>query len=222
MKVIKQYCELMSISPSSPLLHIEQAGRTCYKSEDKITNTSSNKFVRMLIKRGHHSVLEHANATVKFVTDRGVSHELVRHRLAAFSQESTRYCTYNEMTFIKPVWLTDVLLENNLQEKYLNGEVALTDAEGLWLGSMYFAEQMYSLLLKEYNWIAQEARSVLNNSLKTEVVMTANFREWRHVFNLRCDSASHPQMVDLMKMCLNMFSQKVPVVFDDLAEKYLE
>lgn len=149
------------------LKRIEPAGRICYKSEDRITDESAENFVRMLIERGHESVLEHESITVRFVCDRGVSHEIVRHRIASFSQESTRYCNYsgnrfgNQITFIKPCFLDEG-----------------TGGYKLWKQAMFVAEKEYFELL---NWgcTPQEARSVLPNSTKTEIVMTANLREWR-------------------------------------------
>ncbi|MBW1713107.1 MAG: FAD-dependent thymidylate synthase [Deltaproteobacteria bacterium] len=190
------------------LQNVELAGRTCYKSEDKISPDSAAGFVKRLIKSGHHSVIEHASLTVRFTCDRGVSHELVRHRLAAFSQESTRYANYaqdkfgNEITVIRPFfWDQD------------------SDRYALWRKAMERAEAAY-LQLIEMGARAEEARSVLPNSLKTEVVMTANLREWRHVLGLRCSQASHPQMRELMLPLLAELHRRLPPVFDDIYEKY--
>ena len=206
--------------PESPLELIELAGRTCYKSEDKITPGSAAKLVRRLVESGHHSVIEHSNTSVKFITDRGVTHELVRHRLAAYSQESTRYCNYgsDHIKFIRPVWMDTPLglyTHSNLVENPFNNQV-----EQNWLLAMTVAEDYYKVLL-DAGWRPEQARSVLPNSLKTEIIMTANLREWRHVFNLRCSSAAHPQIRDLMLSCLSGFHAHIPVLFDDLAERYL-
>lgn len=188
------------------LKRIEKAGRICYKSEDRITDESATAFVRMLIERGHESVLEHESITVRFICDRGISHELVRHRIASFSQESTRYCNYsgnrfgNELTFIKPCFLEEG-----------------TGGYKLWKQAMFVAEKEYFELL---NWgcTPQEARSVLPNSTKTEIVMTANLREWRHFLKLRTSTAAHPQMRELTVPLLKELQRQIPVVFDDIKE----
>jgi thymidylate synthase (FAD) len=184
---------------------IERAARTCYKSEGKMTDDSAADFVRKITQvRKHHSVVEHASATVRFIVDRGVSHELVRHRIAAFSQESTRYCNYcgdkfgKEITVIQPIFW-DVGTVQWMQWKF-----ACEAAE-----SNYFA-------LIEGGATPQEARSVLPNSLKTEVVMTCNMREWRHVFSMRAASMAHPQMQQVMKPLLAEFKRCLPPLFDDL------
>ena len=175
--------------PSNCLEIIEKAGRTCYKSEDKIDAGTSEKFARMLLRHGHGSVIEHAVASVRFITNRGVTHELVRHRIASFSQESTRYVRYDgQMEFIQPVWWQ-----------------SWSDAEkNAWENAMQTAEKTYQLLLKSGSR-PEQAREVLPNSLKTEIVMTANLREWIHVFNLRCGKASHPQIRALMLDCKQGF-----------------
>ena len=186
------------------LKRIEKAGRTCYKSEDRITDESAGAFVRMLIERGHESVLEHESITVRFICDRGVSHEIVRHRIASFSQESTRYCNYSndrfgsELTFIKPCFF---------KEK--------KGAYCSWYNSMDFAECAYFDMLDD-GCTPQEARSVLPSSTKTEVVMTANLREWRHFLKLRTAKAAHPQMRELTVPLLKELQERIPVVFDDI------
>ncbi|MBU0516735.1 MAG: FAD-dependent thymidylate synthase [Proteobacteria bacterium] len=193
---------------------IERAGRTCYKSESKITPDSAREFVRKILKSGHHSVIEHSMITVRFIIDRGVSHELVRHRLAAFSQESTRYCNYaGGVTFVIPPWV------NVEPGNYPDPDLGETDIEFEWVNFMRQAETMYLDLLQA-GWSPQQARSVLPNSLKTEVVMTANVREWRHVFSLRCSKAAHPQMREVMIPLLGALFSRIPVLFDDLAEEY--
>lgn len=207
MKVINaSYSIETPINGAEVLRQIERAGRTCYKSEDRITDESAKAFVRILIERGHESVLEHESITVRFVCDRGVSHEIVRHRIASFSQESTRYCNYsgnrfgNQITFIKPCFLEEG-----------------TGGYKLWKQAMFVAEKEYFELL---NWgcTPQEARSVLPNSTKTEVVMTANLREWRHFLKLRTAKAAHPQMRELTVPLLHELQKWIPVVFDDIKE----
>lgn len=203
MKIIKpSYVIYNPPTQESLLTKIESCGRVCYKSEDKITPESAAKFVAGIIKRGHEAVLEHASLTVKFICDRGVTHEIVRHRLAAYCQESTRYCNYsqdkfgNEITVIRPCGLTD--------EQMLSWEHACEQAE------------FYYFSMLEQGATPQMARSVLPNSLKTELVMTANIREWRHFFRLRCSSAAHPQMREIASMVLEDFQERYPVLFGDI------
>lgn len=216
MKVINQMHHILKITENA-LEKIELAGRTCYKSEAKITPESSKKFVKMLIDRGHHSVIEHPSATVKFITDRGVTHELVRHRLASFSQESTRYCNYggDNITFIRPVWCDIVVLADWDDDKYIKTITSIPMAESYWLKACLSSEFMYKRLLNA-GWRPEEARSVLNNSLKTEIVVTANLREWRHILKLRCSKAAHPQIRELMLPLLKEFKAKLPIIFDDI------
>ena len=221
MQLIKPSHEILFISPK-PLEIIEAAGRTCYKSEDKITEGSAEKFVRMIIKRGHLSVIEHASMRVRFICDRGVTHEIVRHRLAAYSQESTRYCNYKGgVTFIIPPWIdwkpgeykADRIYEMN-QEEFQNLDPYVETADIMWLNFMEKAEGIYRRLLNK-GWSPQQARSVLPNSLKTEIIMTANLREWMHVFKLRASKAAHPQMRELMCPLLEEVYTKIPVLFEN-------
>lgn len=205
MKIISPSVEIMTpVDGNAVLKHIEQCGRVCYKSEGLATDTSAADFVRRIIKRGHEAVLEHFNITIKFICDRGVSHEIVRHRLASYCQESTRYCNYSkdgfggEITVIRPCFFDEH-----------------TPAWEFWKDACDAAEGAYFDLL-EFGWSPQEARAVLPNSLKTEVVMTANLREWRHFFRLRCSPAAHPQMREVATQALKAMQTLVPVVFDDL------
>ncbi len=198
---------------------IERAGRTCYKSENKLTDESLAPFVKGIIKRGHESVLEHSMLSVRFIVDRGVTHELVRHRLMAFSQESTRYCNYSEgITFIIPPWTKIAPCEISMSDFSSLEKFSSIAEEKAWLRAMLCAEYYYGLLLLS-GWTPQQARTVLPNSLKTEIVATANFREWRHIFKLRALGVSgtpHPQMSEVMIPLLKEVKQKIPVVFDDL------
>ena len=209
MKIVSPGHEIMFMPPGEQILaNLELAGRTCYKSEDQITPDSANGFVRRILKSGHHSVIEHFSITVRFVCDRGVSHELVRHRLASYSQESTRYANYakdkfgSEITVIKPLFWEEG-----------------SPAHALWRRAMEQAERDYLELLA-LGAQPQQARSVLPNSLKTEVVMTANLREWRHVLDLRCSSAAHPQIREIMLPLLDDLYVRLPVIFADLHAKY--
>jgi len=205
MKIIKPSFEIMDeIDGATILKKIEQCGRVCYKSEGLIDEGTAEKFVASIVKRGHESVIEHFNLTVKMICDRGVTHEIVRHRLASYSQESTRYCNYGkgqfngEITVIEPLFL----------EKGSEGYV-------IWKEACQNAEDSYFKMLN-FGCSPQEARSVLPNSLKTEIVMTANLREWKHFFKLRTASASHPQMREIASMVLKELRVKVPVIFDDI------
>lgn len=187
---------------------IEKAGRTAYKSEGKISSESARKFVSMLIEKGHLSVIEHDFITVRIVCDRGVSHEIVRHRLASYTQESTRYCNYakgelgGEISVIKPVFWDDTNEENG--EKYR-----------IWLELIKNSENAYIKLIQT-GASPEEARSVLPNSLKTEIVMTMNLREWRHFFSLRTSQAAHPQMRQIARPLLSEFKKRIPIIFDDI------
>lgn len=211
------YKILTEIDRPAMLRRIEAAGRTCYKSEAKITEDSAADFVRKIIKSGHESVIEHEFISICFVVDRGVSHELVRHRLASFSQESTRYCNYKGgVTFIIPPWVN---IEPGAYCDIPGHEFAsncLMDNQWYWM--MSTAEQTYLALLK-LGWTPQQARSVLPNSLKTEIVMTANLREWRHIFKLRCANAAHPQMREIMCPLLDVLKEELPEVFGDINYK---
>lgn len=215
MILIKPSHEILFIQPDLLQL-IEKAGRTCYKSEGKITAGSAEKFVEMVIKRGHHSVIEHANITVKFICDRGVTHEIVRHRLCAYSQESTRYCNYRGgVTFIIPSWCSGIEEEKEYKSLRLFTNKGISKATEIWLVSMLESETAYIRLL-ESGWSPQQARSVLPNSLKTEIVMTANVREWIHVLTLRTSKACHPQMCELMTPLLAELKEKVPIIFNHI------
>lgn len=205
MKVIKPYFEIMdSINGDEIIKKIEICGRVCYKSENSITSESARKFIQNIIQKGHESVLEHEKITVRIICDRGVTHEIVRHRLASYSQESTRYCNYSkdkfdgELSFIKPCFWD----ENSVNYK-------------LWECSMKEAEQTYMKLISS-GATAQEARSVLPNSLKTEIVVTMNLREWRHFFRLRTSDRAHPQMREIAKPILEEFKIRIPIIFDDI------
>jgi len=218
MKLVKPSTTILTkVNPTKVLQSIEKAGRTCYKSEDKITADSAGAFVRRIIKSGHHSVLEHESISVKITCDRGVSHELVRHRIASFSQESTRYCSYkDDITFIIPPWVN---IPEGIYTSINTATEAINPEDSIWFYSMQFAKSNYLTLLAS-GWSAQQARSVLNNSLKTEVVMTCNLREWLYIFNLRCSKAAHPQMIEIMLPLLKELYTLLPAVFIDIYNKY--
>lgn len=205
MRVVQAGYEILdTLNGEEILKKIERVARVCYKSEDKIGEGTAERMVKALIKRGHEAMLEHFSFSVKFTVDRGVSHELVRHRVASFAQESTRYCNYGhegEITVIKPLYLSDCGEDYNL-----------------WRKACVVAEKQYLDMLA-YRFSPQEARAVLPNSLKTEVVMTVNLREWRHFFSLRaCGTTGkpHPQMLEVAVPLLKEVKSLIPVVFDDL------
>lgn len=199
MQLISPSVEIMTPLDGGEILrHIERCGRVCYKSEGKIAPGSAERFGRGLIRRGHESVLEHFSFTVKFICDRGVTHEIVRHRIASYSQESTRYCNYSgEMTFIWPCYLK-----------------ADTEDAYTFIDACDNAEKAYKKMIQNGR-TPQEARAVLPNSLKTELVMTANLREWRHFLKLRTSKAAHPQIREVAIMLLDQLKDKIPIVFDD-------
>jgi len=216
MRLIKpSYKILTEIDRPAMLRRIEAAGRTCYKSEAKITEDSATDFVRKIIKSGHESVLEHVSISICFVVDRGVSHELVRHRLASFSQESTRYCDYrgDEVCFIIPPWVN--IEEGQWTETVDQWPHELSNIDQVWFFTMLHSECRYNQL-RIFGWTPQQARSVLPNSLKTEIVMTANLREWRHILKLRCDKAAHPQMREIMIPLRDELIFRLPEVFVDV------
>ena len=205
--------EILTPITGEELKQIEKIGRVCYKSEDLITDESAETFVAGLIKRGHEAMLEHSCLSIRFICNRGVSHELVRHRLASFAQESTRYCNYskdkfgNQISFIKPDGLWSPC--DDTDERYV-----------VWKKAMEAAEEAYFKLI-ELGCKPQEARDVLPNALKTEVVITANYREWRHFFKLRAARATgpaHPQMEQITVKLLKEIKERIPIVFDDIIE----
>lgn len=226
MKLIKQSFEVNWHTPPSDIAkYIERAGRVCYKSEDKITDDSAVNFCRRLIASGHESVLEHQSFTVKFITDRGVSHELVRHRIASFSQESTRYCNYskdkfgNELTFIEPCWLEDYNYDGNTFNQLFRDSLRWAEAHYLNLLKKWedkIPDKRYKTGFRNNPWTPQQARAVLPNALKTEIVVTANLREWRTILKQRTSNKAHPQMRDLMLPLLDYLKKVLPPFFEDI------
>lgn len=189
------------------LKHLERIARVCYRSEGQITEDSlesAKELIGKLIKRGHEAMLEHGSFSVIFTVDRALSHELVRHRMASFAQESQRYCNYskdqfgNQVTFVKPFWLR-------------KGDAGFDD----WKLACQKAESTYFDLLDD-GYSPQMARSVLPNCTATHLVITANYREWRHIFKLRCAESAHPDMRHLMIQLCNEMKARLPVIFDDI------
>lgn len=205
MKIINPSFEILDVIDAEEILKkIERIGRVCYKSEGKIAEDSAERFISQIIKSGHESVIEHEKISVKIICDRGVTHEIVRHRIASYSQESTRYCNYtddrfcNELTFIKPCYWDEP------DEKYL-----------LWEQTMLQIEKTYTQLVA-LGAKPEQARSILPNSLKTEIVVTMNLREWRHFFKLRTSTRAHPQMREIARAVLLKFKEELPVFFSDI------
>ena len=221
MNIIDASYKIEKLPSQEDMQLIEAAGRVCYKSEEKITDTSFVDFLERIVRKGHESVLEHSMLTVRFICDRGVSHELVRHRLASVSQESTRYCNYSgDVTFILPLYLKEGrdLYYNTEHDDGAGSLVQNLEVNkfGTWCNSMHAAATAYNTML-QWGASAQEARAVLPNSTKTEVVMTANLREWRHILKLRTSKAAHPQMRELMCPLLKELKASIPVIFDDIS-----
>jgi len=206
MKVIQQSYEILTdlSDPIKILKDIERAARTCYKSENNITEDSCITMCKQLIRNGHEAMLEHSQLSVKFTVDKGISHEIVRHRLFSFAQESSRYCNYskgkfgNEIKVIKP---DDFELHSKEYE--------------VWYDACKYSESTYMELISE-GVKPELARNVLPHSLATEIVVTGNIREWRHFFKLRCDTRAHPQMRSIMRKLLDDLKSKIPVLFDDI------
>lgn len=209
MRIIEPYVEFLTpFNREAVLKRIEECGRTAYKSTPK--EDSAAKFCVNVIDRKHESVLEHVFFTVRIVCDRGVSHELVRHRLASYTQESTRYCNYSKNRFGREITV--------IQPCFFKPGTYQYD---LWYQQMLDAETAYMALL-DAGATPQEARSVLPNSLKTEVVMTANIREWRHFFELRCAKDAHPQMRQIAWLIFDRCRCEYPELFGDILEKVYE
>ncbi|MBR1647775.1 MAG: FAD-dependent thymidylate synthase [Selenomonadaceae bacterium] len=205
MKIIEPAVELVDDFDAAAIMKkIERAGRVCYKSEGNIKPDSAEKFIRGIIKRGHESVIEHAAISFKIICDRGVTHELVRHRIASYSQESSRYCDYSagkfggELTFIKPCFWSDD--DENFK---------------LWRESMALLEKNY-LAMRANGAKPEEARSILPNSLKTEIFVTMNLRELRHFLKLRTAPAAHPQMRQVALKIFDILNEKLPAIFGDI------
>jgi thymidylate synthase (FAD) len=214
MIAIKPSIEILTETDYATMLKkIERAGRVCYKSEDRIGEDTAEGFIRGILKRGHESVIEHESITVRVVCDRGVSHELVRHRLASYSQESTRYCNYAADKFDRQITCIDPATAFG----YCDCDVNDRQKRDIWRQAMEDAERAYFDLLKA-GARPEEARGVLPNALKTEIVVTMDLREWRHFLRLRTSRAAHPQMAEVANLILDEFQQRYPVFFQDIGE----
>ena len=200
------------------LKHIERIARVCYKSEGYITEDgeSAKRFIKMLIDKGHTAMIEHSSLSIKFVVDRGVSHEIVRHRIASFAQESTRYVNYSLDKFGHEINVIDIGEGILLDKKMKNlDENIIFQIVNEWMKAMADAERHYMKMI-ELGASPQIARSVLPNSTKTELTVTANYREWRNFFELRTPDDAHPQMREVTIPLLKELKTKIPVIFDDI------
>ena len=223
MKLLKQSSQILFCDPYLLNL-IELAGRTCYKSESKISSDSHKIFIKNILSRKHESVIEHSLLSVKFITDRGISHEIVRHRLCSFSQESSRYVNYSKQgcQFIIPFWYTNICDNIDEVNQYLTqnwniDEISiacnLDDTEKMFLKYLSNGEKMYNQLISA-GQKPEQARAVLPTCTKTEIVVSANFREWRHIFRLRMSSKAHPQIQELMLDLYNKLRVEYPEIFE--------
>lgn len=207
MRIIEPSVEVLDELDGYEILRkIERIGRVCYKSEERITSESSKVFIGNILKSGHESVIEHEKVSVRFICDRGVSHEIVRHRIASYSQESTRYCNYSKDKFGKEITVIKPLFWEEGSQEFK-----------VWYDAMLHSEQAYQQLI-QMGAKPQEARSILPNSLKTEIVVTMNLREWRHFFKLRTAVNAHPQMREIACMALDTLRKEIPIIFDDIVE----
>lgn len=206
MKTVNQTVEIVThVPPDKILAHLERCARICYQSD----TGEAEKLVRRLIRDGHESTIEHISITAIIVTDRGVTHEMVRHRLASYSQESSRYCNYSKCKFGGEI---SVICPPGLDDP---------DAYAVWDDAMRHAEAAYMRLLRD-GVPPEIARSVLPTALKTQIAMTCNLREWRHFIKLRAlghHGKPHPQIKEIALMILEQLHEAVPVVFDDLWEE---
>lgn len=212
MIIVKPEVEIIDMADYQTILEkIERIGRVCYKSEDRIGEGTAEKFIAGILKSGHESVIEHENVTVKVTCDRGVTHEIVRHRLASYSQESTRYCNYSKDKFQNQISV--IGLATGFQ--YDLDDPADRKKYEIWTRAMESAEKFYFEMLAA-GASPQEARSILPNSLKTEIVMTMDLREWRHFLKLRHAAGAHPQIREISGQILKIFQERLPIFFQDI------
>jgi len=226
------------LDPFYIIRHIEKAIKKSYKLEKENSYEEAQEYIRKRIRAGHTSVIEHFSFSVSFIVNRGFTHEIVRHRLASFTQESTRYCNYSKdrfghhLTFIIPPWLNleegeYVLVKNNTSnviEVYPSGSPFMyysTEMKSLtvnghrWLLNLLKSEEDYMDLIKD-GWKPEQARDILPHALKTEIFITANLKEWRWIFHERYSKAAHPQMIEMMGPLLEDLKNRLPVFFEDI------
>ena len=223
-KIVKPKFQILShLNERSILRHLERCGRTCYKSEDKITDDSCYKFIKMLLSRGHESVIEHYNISIKFVCSRALSHQLVRHRLCSFSEQSQRYCNFEtkvDMGIIQPYWMDESDIKK-IRNKSFSSVLQIPNKVSkkcqYWLESVIDSAVTYGILLRSNpEMTPQQARSLLPNAAKTEIVCTANLRQWRHILKLRTSKGADPEIRELMIPLLRKLQEKLPTLFSDI------
>lgn len=247
MKIIRAGYQIMKPDLDDPntaamvYRDIEESGRTCYLSGASMTEESGEKFVRFMVKNGHDAMLEHTSMKVKFIVDRAISHQMIRHRICSFAEQSTRYCNFSkekfghEITVIEPCFYDSIPKEEKeLCRKALDDLDAFKDPQvteflnnhvtdlhkryARWYDDCRSSEKDYLAML-ELGATPEEARSVLPHSLKTEIVVYTNMREWREIFKLRAageHGRPHPQILEVMIPLLNECKQKLPALFDDI------
>lgn len=217
MIVIPQSHEIVRLHAEEDFNNIVRAARICYQSELLDDIEKEKKFVAKLIKRGELSPIEHSSMSVIFITNRGVTHELVRHRLASYNQESTRYCNYAKDKFFDAVIDEEPLILGEDNVTFIWDPCILDEHRDIWLEDLLTVEKMYMRRLS-LGYPPEIARGTLTNDLKTQIMVTANFREWRHIFTMRYSNGAHPHIRALMKPLLKEVHEKVPVIFDDIPE----
>ena len=222
MKLVNASSSIMRGFDQDWSVFLELCARNCYKSEGKITMDSDIKLIRKMIKRGHWTPFEMIDVTVRFITDRGISHELVRHRICSFLQESSRYCDYGDghVQFIIPFFVSGIK-PGIYDPAGTEIPTDIPEAEVEWMNALFAAEEYYKQL-RQWDISPQGARAVLPNSLKTEVICKANLRKWLHIFKLRCNKAAHPDMVKLMRPTLKMFAKQFYPIYEDLMKEYFD
>jgi thymidylate synthase (FAD) len=204
MKIIEPTIQVEKVDYKQVMKNLERACRTCYRSEGKITEESYKTLLKNCINRGHESILEHEKVTIRMLCDIGVYKDLTRHRIASFSIESTRYCNYgkdkfdNQIKFIKPV---------NMEEG--------TELYNKWYDTCKIIEQNY-IEMSKLEATPDQLRMMLPHSTAAEVTMTANIREWKHIFSLRCTKHTHPAVEQLMIPLLLKFKKEMPEIFDNV------
>lgn len=195
MKLINQSYQILDF-PWLATNIIANSARVSHMSQDRYSNTENVEFIKKLIMWGHLSPFEHCSAQVKITTNRAIANELVRHRHCAFTQESTRYCQYDDLTVIRPNWIDfSLVISDSVVHKYTE---YLSEVQSLY-------DHMINSGIP-----AEQARGILPLDTATTLVMTANLREWISVFKLRCDAASHPQMIELMSGIKKEFIERLP------------
>ena len=217
MKCIHQSFQIEPDDHAANILKVERAARTCYASLDKIGDGSAEKLIRNLIARGHESPLEFGDMTVRITTSRAVLAELTRHRLSSFCVESQRYVNYKQgVTFIYPEWFIPASHYVDLgDDKVSKSEKQYYMMSRTWSDYMFDCEEAYQDMILN-GARPEEAREILPNSTACNLMMKANYRQWRHIFQLRTASGVYPQMRSLMTGLLEAASKEIPYVFDDL------